>query len=261
MNRTTEASDGVLEPTERRTVTSDGAPVIVSGVNGSRSALSGVRWAAQQASQRGSSLRVLAIVPSGVDVERIGRHYLKTSKASSCSGRQGHRGRIRGRGPRTGGDVRRPSTGAPFEYLIDHVMTHQPVTALCAFNLDELGSPAVAELACLHPLTSPQASRFQLYTDHPNAQTEPDGHDLALTGHLDLPCTDLLNQALTHAHSDKLVINDRGLTYLDHHTLAALNHHARAHRQHLTLRLAPALTTRLTPLPPLTHVHIESTAL
>ncbi|MEV4647278.1 EAL domain-containing protein [Saccharopolyspora sp. NPDC049357] len=145
---------------------------------------------------------------------------------------------------------------AHFEYLIDHVMSHQPVTALCAYDLAELGSAAVAEIACLHPLTSPQTSPFRLYTDHPNT----DGSDhLALAGHIDLPCAALLAQALRHAQHDELIINDRGLTFLDRHALQVLDHHAREHDQHVLLRLAQPLATRLTPLPDLTHTRIEPT--
>lgn len=147
---------------------------------------------------------------------------------------------------------------AHFEYLIDHVMSTHPVTALCAYDLTELGSAAVAELACLHPLTSPQSSPFRLYAE---PAVETNGHDthLALAGHIDLPCADLLTQALGHAQQNDLLINDRGLTFLDPHALLALDRHARHHHQHLTLRLAPPLATRLAPhLDELTHTRIQT---
>src|SRR5579875_3136037 len=52
---------------------------------------------------------------------------------------------------------------ARFEHLIDQKMTTLPLTALHAYDADELGADAVAEMACLHPFASPGTTPFRLH--------------------------------------------------------------------------------------------------
>ncbi|MGJ7906506.1 EAL domain-containing protein [Actinopolyspora sp. H202] len=148
---------------------------------------------------------------------------------------------------------------AYYEYLCDHVISTEPVTALCAYNLTELGSAAVTEMGCLHPVTSPAASPFRLYTDNTdNTDNEYDTH-LALTGRLDPPCANLFTSALEHTRAHNLLINDRGLDILDPRVIQALDQYARLHHKNVTLRLTPPLSTRLQPhLRNLTHTRIET---
>lgn len=149
---------------------------------------------------------------------------------------------------------------AYYEYLCDHVISTEPVTALCAYNLTELGSAAVAEMACLHPVTTPTASPFRLYADSTGEHTdnEYDTH-LALTGVLDLPCANLFTAALEHTRAQNLLVNDHGLDILDPRVIHALDQHARAHHKQVTLRLTQPLSTRLQPLlHDLTHTRIET---
>ncbi|MBB5158697.1 EAL domain-containing protein [Saccharopolyspora phatthalungensis] len=157
--------------------------------------------------------------------------------------------------------VRTPAHREAFarsEYLFDHAMSAQPVTGLCAYDVTQLGSSAIAELACLHPLTSPHASPFRLYSEPPDGTG---GRYLGLAGSVDLPCADLLVHALRHNRQEELLINDRGLEILDPRALLALDRHAREHEQRLILRLARPLATRLTGLfDRLTHTRIEAQA-
>src|SRR5699024_5460905 len=52
---------------------------------------------------------------------------------------------------------------ARFEYLIDQKMAALPVSAMCAYDVSELGAGTVAELTCLHPLASTGSTSFHLY--------------------------------------------------------------------------------------------------
>jgi len=54
---------------------------------------------------------------------------------------------------------------AHYEYLLDQQSSVLPLATICAYDVARLGSAAVAEMACLHPLTSPGASPFRLYTN------------------------------------------------------------------------------------------------
>lgn len=67
--------------------------------------------------------------------------------------------------------MQRRDAFARYEHLLDRRMSTEPISALCAFDVAELGHSAVAELACLHPFTSDGASPFRLYADQ--APTSP----------------------------------------------------------------------------------------
>jgi hypothetical protein len=66
---------------------------------------------------------------------------------------------------------------AHYEYLLDQQSSVLPLATICAYDLAQLGRAAVAEMACLHPMTNRGASPFRLYTD--------DGAAFALTGEID----------------------------------------------------------------------------
>lgn len=72
---------------------------------------------------------------------------------------------------------------ARFEYLIDQKMSVLPVSAICAYDASELRTTAVAEMACLHPLTSRGSTSFQLYAEQ--------DVDFTLAGEIDLSCAEL----------------------------------------------------------------------
>ncbi len=140
-----------------------------------------------------------------------------------------------------------------FEHLIDQTMSTQPVTALCGYNLTELGSTAVAELACLHPLTNLDTP-FQLYA-------QPDG-SLALAGAIDRHCVDLFTHALSHASEltsgRTMVIDGQYLTSLEPARVLDLNRLAREHDRYIVLRSAPPATTQLIQQLQPSHLRSES---
>ncbi|MHA6798707.1 MEDS domain-containing protein [Bounagaea algeriensis] len=127
-----------------------------------------------------------------------------------------------------------------FERLIDQTMSTLPVTALCGYDLTELGSAAVAELACLHPLTNLETP-FQLYS-------QPDG-SLALAGVVDQHCAELFARALGHAAEltpdQDIVLDVQHLTAIEPAGLLDLNRLAREHDRRIVLRSAPPATAQL----------------
>jgi hypothetical protein len=62
-----------------------------------------------------------------------------------------------------------------FEFLIDQHMARLPVSALCAYQLNELG-PAAGKLVCLHPYVNTGSTPIRIYNGI--------GTDLAISGHL-----------------------------------------------------------------------------
>ncbi|MBV9012988.1 MAG: MEDS domain-containing protein [Pseudonocardiales bacterium] len=121
---------------------------------------------------------------------------------------------------------------ARFEYLIGQQMSALPVTALCAYDLSELGRAAVAEMACLHPLASAGVTPFHLYA-------EGDA-EFALAGELDLSCADLfattLERIMPLCRGPELVVNGGGLEFIDHRRLLVLAEHARRANATIVLR-------------------------
>ena len=140
-----------------------------------------------------------------------------------------------------------------FEHLIDRTMSVMPVTALCGYSLTELGSTAVAELACLHPLTNLDVP-FQL-------TARPDG-SLALSGRIDRHCADLFIHALSHAAElapDRtLVLDGQHLTGLEPAKLRDLDQLAGEHGRHVVFRSAPPATAQLIQHLQLSHVRSET---
>jgi ABC-type transporter Mla MlaB component len=110
---------------------------------------------------------------------------------------------------------------ARYEHLADRYMANQPLTALCAYNRTELGADTVAQLACMHPTSTPGSAPFRLH-----AVTR---HHLALSGELDLTAKDLLPRALRRVQTwpGQLLIDAADLAFVDHHGLLALDEFAR----------------------------------
>lgn len=87
-------------------------------------------------------------------------------------------------GLRTAGDVtplartnaQRDAT-ARLEYRLDRQMSSQPFGAMCGYDVGDIGPDAVAELACMHPLSNAGAAPFMLYAQ--------DDADFGLAGVID----------------------------------------------------------------------------
>lgn len=142
---------------------------------------------------------------------------------------------------------------ARFEYLIDQQMSALPVTALCAYDLRELGRAAVAEMACLHPLASAGATPFHLYAEQ--------DVEFALAGELDLSCAELfattLERIVPPSGGPELVVEGRKLEFIDHRQLLVLVEHARRANATIVLRTSWPGVDRIVELLDVKGVRVE----
>ncbi|HEU5110969.1 MAG TPA: STAS domain-containing protein, partial [Micromonosporaceae bacterium] len=117
-----------------------------------------------------------------------------------------------------------------------------PFTAMCAYDR-ALGQQAIAELACLHPRARAGATSFHLYA-------VPDG--VALYGELDLASRSLLPHALANVDlvpsGGEIVVDARGIRFIDHRSLIALAEHVRPRGATLVFRTHWAGAERLVEL-------------
>lgn len=145
---------------------------------------------------------------------------------------------------------------ARYEHLIDRYMRTRPMSALCAYNRLELGDQAVAELACLHPVTNADEVLFQLYA------CDPDDGCATLTGELDPSNHELFATALERADlrpvDGQLVLWAPRLRYVDHRSLLHLQDYARRRGATAVLRTSRSPATRLVELLDLADVRVEA---
>lgn len=141
---------------------------------------------------------------------------------------------------------------ARFEYLIDRQMSIRPVTALCAYDVRELGSAAVAEMACLHPLASAGSTSFRLYADQSVA--------FALAGEIDLSCVELfgttLGRTVPLSSGSELVVDGRGLEFIGPCGLLALDELGRREGVTVVLRTGLRSAARVVEVLDLTEVRV-----
>jgi anti-anti-sigma regulatory factor len=141
---------------------------------------------------------------------------------------------------------------ARLEHLVDQKMAVLPFSALCAYDISQLG-PAAAELLCLHPLASPGAAPFQLYA-------EPDA-GFALAGDIDAASDELFTTALQRiwqlTADDPLVIDARDLRFIAHRQLMALDELASRDGRGIVLRTEQPVLARLAALVDLRNVRVQ----
>jgi hypothetical protein len=121
---------------------------------------------------------------------------------------------------------------AELEFLVDQQMAVLPFSALCAYNVTQLGT-AAKELLCLHPYISAGSVSFQLFAD-----PEPEV-DFALTGELDAFTQDVFTTTLGRiwplTAGTTLHVDARELTFVDHRSLITLSQVARRHSSTVVL--------------------------
>jgi len=108
---------------------------------------------------------------------------------------------------------------AHYEYLLDQQSSVLPLATICAYDVAQLGRAAVAEIACLHPLTSRGSSAFRLYTDDGAAFTLAGEIDFSSAGQL----AETLGRVLPLMSGSELVVDGRQLEFIDHRGLMALD--------------------------------------
>ncbi|MBO0731115.1 MAG: MEDS domain-containing protein [Acidimicrobiaceae bacterium] len=137
---------------------------------------------------------------------------------------------------------------ARLEHLLDRKMSVLPMSALCAYDVSELGPSVVAELSCLHPFVGEGSTQFRLYADEDTG--------LALAGEMDWVCHELFAATVSRIVSLSEPAENRGVldldvggvTFVDHHALLALDAAARARNTQVVLHSAAPIFRRLTGL-------------
>jgi hypothetical protein len=130
---------------------------------------------------------------------------------------------------------------ATWEHTVGQWQSLRPVASACCLDRGVLGDKTVQELACLHPrvLTTGPVVPFRLYFR---------GGQLVLEGEVDSFSAPLLAQAVTHVDAvpgERLMIDARGLTFLNHRGLAALVEGLAQRSGGVTLLGGPALVLRM----------------
>lgn len=144
---------------------------------------------------------------------------------------------------------------ARYEHLVDAVMVEQPFSALCAYDRHVLGPQAVAQLACLHPLSHGEDAPFRVFAG-------PEG--LVLTGEVDLVGAELFAEALERVvgplQGRELPIDVARLDFIDLRGLAALDARARAQGGVLVLRHGRPVLQRAAELLSLSAIRVDVAA-
>ncbi|MGC4897218.1 MEDS domain-containing protein [Micromonospora sp. DT31] len=142
---------------------------------------------------------------------------------------------------------------ARYEHRIDHWMRHRPMSAVCAYDLRVLGDAAIAELACLHPMTNADVL-FRLHSGGGDTAA-------ALGGELDPSNHELFAAALERADprpvAGRVVFDASHLRFVDHRSLLHLRDHARRYGAVAVLRTRRPAPARLVDLLGLTEVRVE----
>ncbi len=145
---------------------------------------------------------------------------------------------------------------ARYEHRVDHFMAAHPMSALCGYDLEELGEDVVAQLACLHPAAHAGATPFHL---HGHGRPESSA---ALAGDVDPAARRLwplaLERADLRAAGGTIAIDAAGLTFIDHRGLLAVAAYADRRDTTVTLRTRLAGPARLLELLDLSSVRVEA---
>jgi anti-anti-sigma regulatory factor len=151
------------------------------------------------------------------------------------------------------GTVVQRAAYARYEYLLDRQSSVLPLATICAYDLAQLGPAAVAEMACLHPLTSRGASAFRLYNDDEAA--------FALAGDIDFSCVgqlaETLGRVLPLIPGPELVVDGRELEFIDHRGLLVLDRCAGQEGICLALQTPRETVAHIAEAIGLTHLRVD----
>ncbi len=140
---------------------------------------------------------------------------------------------------------------ARLEYLVDQQMAVLPFSALCAYDMSELGV-AATELMCLHPFVSKGSVTFRLYAD-PGADV-----DFALTGEIDASADKLFDTTLQRIwpleSGNTVRIGAHDLEFISHQQMFMLEERARQQDRKVVLSTNQPVINRLVDVLGLTHV-------
>lgn len=136
---------------------------------------------------------------------------------------------------------------AHYEHLIDRYMSRHPMSALCAYDRSSLGADAVSKVGCIHPVSNVGTS-FRWHAAEPVTPQPSDALALALTGEVDRSAYEVFRAALDRTDIDPeqpVVLDVSGLTFVDHHALAALDDLASRYRTRIMLRNVGHIVDRI----------------
>ncbi|WP_188112958.1 MEDS domain-containing protein [Mycobacterium simiae] len=138
------------------------------------------------------------------------------------------------------------------EFLMDQQMAKLPVSALCAYDVQELGLGATG-LVCLHPYVNAGAAPFQIYS--------AGGTDIAVCGEIDACSDGILMEALRtiwrRGSRTHVGIDASALAFLAVGSLHRLNDAARRDGIMVTLQMSSPLPIRLPGRSSLSNVLVE----
>jgi DcmR-like sensory protein len=142
------------------------------------------------------------------------------------------------------------------EYRVDQQMAVLPFSALCGYDMSELGA-AAEELICLHPFVSKGSVTFRLYAD-PEADV-----DFAITGEIDAAANKLFDTTLQRVwpleSSHTLQIGAQELKFISHEPMFNLEERAREQDRKVVLSTNQPAITRLVDVLDLIHVRATPT--
>jgi len=145
---------------------------------------------------------------------------------------------------------------ARLEYRLDQQMAVLPFSALCGYDISELGT-AAEELICLHPFVSKGSVTFRLYAD-PGADV-----DFAVTGEIDAAANKLFDTTLQRIwpleSSHTLRIGAQELKFISHEPMFNLEERAREHDRKVVLSTDQPAIGRLVDVLDLIHVRATAT--
>lgn len=170
-----------------------------------------------------------------------------------------------------------------YEHLIDRHMSRFPMSAMCAYDRTVLGADAVAQLACMHPVSNVD-TMFRWHAaevrDQDHSGTPPNLDtavgvasvsrgpgveivEVLLNGEVDRSSRDLFRAALDRTDvlpGQPVVVNAAGLNFVDHHALAALDDFARRHDTRIAVQNAGYAVEQIAEFMDFEHVTVVGAA-
>lgn len=143
------------------------------------------------------------------------------------------------------------------EIRADRAASSLPAGSMCGYDVEELGTDAVAELACVHPVISRGAAPFRLYA--------ADDADFGLAGTIDEATAEGLFRT-TLERTDlpagaELIVDARRAESISDSALAELDAHAaRIGRTAVVVRTSTSISPSPTAVSALTRLTIEAGA-
>jgi anti-anti-sigma regulatory factor len=141
------------------------------------------------------------------------------------------------------------------DHLVDRYRLDHPFAQLCAGDSTILDDDALAEIACIHPSSEGVSVPFHVHATL--------GADLALDGELDAFMVSLLERVISSVQgkgaTEELVLDVKGLAFVEHRSLLALQRHAEESGvRSVLLRNPSRVAGRMVELLDLSRVHVEA---